>query len=193
MLPLGGESLDNGGMDQIAAKVANIPGVTKVTMYQYYATGAAAGAISADPPSVKEAVIGFSCGANASPVVAAGTRHRVDVVAVIQVSEWCGGTPLTANVARAQETYNPNCLDTGGLGCGRLVPGAGFDPANLTFIERPDCHTCSDHDPDAQQDIVQAVAAVASSSAKTRLRAALGLGAPAAIRIITRYHGQRIY
>jgi len=193
MLPLGNESLDNGGMDHIAALVAALPGVTRVQIYDYYQTQAAADAISADPPSVKEAVIGFSCGANASPVVASGTNHRVDVVAVIQVSEWCGGTPLTGNVSRAQETYNPNCLDTGGLGCGKLVPGPDFNPSNLTFIERPDCHICSDHDPDAINDIVLAVKAVITPSMAQRYAMARGTRVPGAIHVITRYRGQPLY
>jgi len=193
MLPLGNESLDNGGMDHIAALTAAIPGVTRVQIYDYYQTQAAADAISADPAGVKEIVIGFSCGANASPVVAAGTSHRVNLVAVIQVSEWCGGVDLTGNVLRAQETYNPNCLDTGGLGCGRLVPGPSFNPSNLTFIERPDCHICSDHDPDAVNDIVSAVKTVVNVSSSLRMRAAIGKRIPGAINIITRYHGQPAY
>lgn len=192
MLPLGNESLDAGGMDHIAAVVAQIPGVTKVEIFDYYQTQTAADEISAEPASVKEVIIGFSCGANASPVVAAGTTRRVYVF-VIQVSEWCGGVPLGANVVRAQETYNPNCLDTGGLGCGRLVPGVGFNPSNLTFIERPDCHTCSDHDPDAVNDIVLAVKSVTSAPAAQRFGARFGKRVPGAINVITRYHGQTAY
>jgi len=188
LLPLGGEAFDNGGMDNIAARVARIPSVTRVVIYQYTDTQSVANAISADPATVKEVVIGFSCGANHAPDVAAGTRHRIDLIAVIQVSEWCGGIPIPGNVLRAQETYNPNCADTGGLGCGRLVPGPGFNPANLTFIERPDCHTCSDHDPDAVNDIVRAVTVVTSSGRK--LAGISVFGRP---RVIVRYHGQSAY
>ena len=190
MLPLGNESLDNGGMDHIAALTAQLPGVTRVVIYDYYQTQDAADAISADPPTVKEAVIGFSCGANASPVVAAGTNHRIGVVAVIQVSEWCGGVALTGNVARAQETYNPNCLDTGGLGCGKLVPGPNFNPSDLTFIERPDCHICSDHDPDAINDIVLAVKSVVNAPTARRFAAVSRFGR---VNVIIRYHGQKAY
>lgn len=187
MLPLGNESLDNGGMDYIAGLAAQVPGVTRVQIYDYYQTQIAADAISADPSNVKEVVIGFSCGANASPVVGAGTNHRVDGIAVIQVSEWCGGLALTGNVMRAQETYNPNCLDTGGLGCGKLVPGPSFNPANLTFIERPDCHICSDHDPDAQNDVISVVRAVAATSSSRKLVRAFGPP-----RYLVRYHGQTV-
>ena len=190
LLPLGNESLDNGGIDHIAALTSQLPGVTRVAIYDYYQTQAAADAIDADPVSVKEAIIGFSCGANASPVLAAGVNHRVDVIAVIQVSEWCGITPLSGNVLRAQETYNPNCFDTGGLGCGKLVPGPQFNPSNLTFIERPDCHICSDHDPDAINDVVSAVAAVTNSSLSRRLKNTLGKRVPGVPNIIVRYHRQ---
>jgi hypothetical protein len=193
LLPMGNEVLDNGGIDNIAALLAQNPGITRVQIYDYYQTQAAADAISADLPTVKEAIIGFSCGANAAPVVAAGTPHLVDVIAVIQVSEWCGGTPLTNNVLRAQETYNPNCLDTGGLGCGKLVPGPDFNPSNLTFIERPDCHICSDHDPDAINDVVLAVKAVTNPIASHKLNTSLGKRAPGATNTIVRYHGQSIY
>jgi hypothetical protein len=191
MLPLGNESLDSGGMDYIAAQVAKLPGVTRVQIYDYYQTADAVAAINADPSIVKQIIIGFSCGANASPVVAAGTSRKTYVF-VIQVSEWCGGTPLVSTVLRAQETYNPNCFDTGGLGCGRLVPGPGFNASNLTFIERPDCHVCSDHDPDAINDIVAAVKSVTSASAALRMRSVFGHPSSGP-RILTRYHGQSPY
>jgi hypothetical protein len=193
LLPLGNEVFDNGGMDNIAALAAKVPGVTRVVIYDYFQTSAAAAAISADPAGVKEVVIGFSCGANASPVVAGGTNHSVDAVAVIQVSEWCGGQALTGNVKRAQETYNPNCFDTGGLGCGKLVPGPAFNASNLTFIERPDCHTCSDHDPDAINDIILAVKAVASPAVGRRMGSAFGHRVPGVPNVIVRYRGQRAF
>ena len=192
LLPLGNETLDNGGIDHIAALTSQIAGVTRVQIFDYYQTQAAADAIDADPASVKEAIIGFSCGANASPVLADGVNHRVDVVAVIQVSEWCGITPLSGNVLRAQETLNENCWDTGGLGCGQLVPGPNFNPSNLTLINRPDCHICSDHDPDAVNDIVLAVKAVTSPAASRKFAAILGRPR-GHINVITRYHGQPAY
>lgn len=192
LLPLGNEAFDSGGMDNIAALSAKVPGVTKVTIFDYYQTQDVVNDIDADPSAVKHIIIGFSCGANASPVVAAGTARKVYVF-VIQVSEWCGITPLTGNVVRAQETYNPDCFDTGGLGCGRLVSGPNFNPSNLTFIERPDCHVCSDHDPDAINDIIGAIKTVASPLASRRFGAAIGPRVPGAINVITRYRGQPAY
>jgi hypothetical protein len=193
MLPLGNEALDNGGMDYIAALAAKIPGVTRVQIYDYYQTAAAANDIAADPPGVKEIVIGFSCGANASPDVAAGVTRPIAGVFVIQRSQWCGGDDLSANVLRAQETYNPNCLDTAGLGCAPLIPGPGFNSSNLTFIERPDCHICSDHDPDAVNDIISAIRSVTNESASRKMAAARGTRVPGSPHVLIRYHGQSIY
>lgn len=193
LLPLGNESLDNGGMDHIAALVAKISGVTRVDIFDYYQTQDVLNEIMATPTSVKQIIIGFSCGANASPVVAAAVPRRFDGVFIIQASDWCGGAPLSANVARAQETYNPNCLDTGGLGCKLLDMAPGFNPSNFTVIQRPDCHICSDHDPDAQQDIVSAIRSVTSQKASAASKLARGRSVPGAVHMLVRYHGQPAY
>ena len=193
MLPLGDEALDAGGMDTIASMVAQIPGVTKVEIVDYYQTQAAADEANAEASSVKEVFIGFSCGANAAPVVSAGVNRAVAGVFVIQASEWCGGGPLTPNVMHAQETYNPACPETLGLGCKLLDMASGFNAANFTVIDRPDCHTCSDHDPDAQNDIVLAVKAVANQASGRRMGAVLSGARSGSINVLVRYHGQSIY
>lgn len=193
MRGLGGAALSP-GVDQIAALVAKLPGVTQVQVYEYTQAAQIAAEVSAEPSTVKEVIGGYSCGANASPVAAAAASPRViAMVAVIQASRWCGGTPLTPNVLKAQETYNPNCADTFGLGCKELDVGPGFDPANLTIIVRPDCHPCADVNPDAQNDIVLAVRSVTNASAAKKFAAVRGRRVPGAVNRIIRYRGQPVY
>lgn len=186
---MGGE-LASPGIDEIAAQEAKLPGVTLVKVYEYTQTQQVADEISAEPASVREVIEGGSCGANASPVAAAGTRHVIAMVAVIQASEWCGGlTPLGANVLAAQETYNPDCADTLGLGCAIMTTGPGFPPSRFTVIVRPDCHPCAFVNPDAQADMVDAVRSVTTASGRLALRVGK---TPGRINFIVRHHGERI-
>jgi hypothetical protein len=189
LLPFGGESLDAGGMDAIGAKVAKIQGVTRVDVFEYYQTQDVANEIMATPSGVRQVIVGFSCGANAAPVVAAAIQRPIAGVFVIQPSTWCGGGPVSANVQRAQETYNPACGETFGLGCKLLDLAPGFNPSNFTVIQRPDCHICSDRDPDAVNDIVLAVRSVTTPRAGLRF----GARVPGAINVLVRHHGQTPY
>lgn len=179
------------GMNEIGAQEAQIPGVTQVTLFDYSQTQAIADAINADPPNVREVIEGYSCGANASPVVGAGVTRHVDAIAVIQASEWCGGTYLTPNVGYVQETYNPYFIETFGLGAYQLQPGPNFNPNNVTYIVRPDCHPCADVDPDAQADLVAATRRVAGNSLGAVMH--LKRRVPGATNVLVRYHGQKPY
>lgn len=193
MRGLGGAALSP-GVDQIATLAAKVPGVTLVRVYEYTQAAQIAAEVSAEPLTVNEVIGGYSCGANSSPVAAAdAAKRRIEMVTVIQASLWCGGTPLTSNVMRAQETYNPNCLATGGLGCKELDVGPGFNPSNLTIIVRPDCHPCADVDPDAQNDMILAIRSVANAVASQKYGAARGARVPGAVNHVTRYRGQPLY
>lgn len=190
---LGGEAASP-GIDEIAAMEAKLPGVTLVKVYEYYQTQQVADEVNAEPLTVKEVIEGGSCGANAAPVAAAGIRRRVDEVAVIQASVLCGGlSPLGLNVSAAQETYNPICPETLWLGCALLNLGPGFNPSNFTVIERDDCHPCAFVNPDAKNDMVDAVRKVTSLSAGARFGAVLGKKVPGSMNWIYRHHGQRMF
>lgn len=189
MYGMGGEALSP-GIDTIGAKAAQIPGVTMVKLYDFTATQQIADEVNAEPLTVKEVIVGYSCGANAAPVVGAGITRSVDAIAVIQASIWCVGTAISANVKFAQETYNPVCWQTIGLGCKLLDLGPGFNPNNFLVIDRPDCHPCADTDPNAQADVLSAITRVASG-ASMKLKETLRV--PGAINHITRYNGQKAY
>lgn len=188
---LGGYALGP-GVDEIGQLATKIPGVTRVVVTEYTQGQAIANFANADPTSVHVVIGGYSCGANSAPGTAAAVARPVDMLPVIQASLWCGDYPITKNVRRAQETYNPTCIQTAGLGCKLLSLGPGFDPANFTVIDRPNCHPCADTDPDAQNDVLDAIRSVTNPMAMTRYRAVLGLKQHE-VRHITRYHGERVY
>lgn len=173
------------GVDNIAALERRIPGVTSVRVFEYYQTQQIADEIVRTPLRVNVVIGGYSCGANSATVIASVMRRPVNVEA-IQASTWCGGVPLGAAVARAQETYNPQCLWTFGLGCKKYVAGPGFR-GQLLLVNRPDGHLKADDDPDAQADMVRFVRAVeAQKLGAARIRSS-------GVHEIVRYHGQRPY
>lgn len=173
------------GVDEIAAKARLIPGVTFVHVYNWWQTQQIANEIMASPSSDKIVVGGYSCGANSSTVIAVGLNgHRkINTIADIQQSLWCGGYPLYGNVAYGQLTY-AGCLITLGFGCKPLTAGQGFT-GRIKMIRRPDLHPLADTDPDAQADVLGAIAATAGSAKAFRL-----VKGPA-VQEVTRYHGQR--
>ncbi len=188
MRTLGG-ALATPGIDQVAALVAKVPGVTLVRLYEYTEANQIAAEILSEPSTVTQVIEGGSCGANAATTAAArAAPHVIAMVAVIQPSMWCVAyeTPLTPNVLQAQETFDPTCADTAGLGCKKLDIGPGFNPSSLTIIVRPDCHPCSFVDPDAQNDLVRAVRSVTLAKATYKRIP----GEPNVPRVVVRYKGQ---
>jgi hypothetical protein len=76
----------------------------------------------------------------------------------IQQSLWCGGDALESNVKYGQSTFNADCRQTWGLGCKPLEPAPSF-LGKIVNIDRPDSHGAADNDPDAQRDVLKAIAA----------------------------------
>ncbi len=175
------------GVDNIAALERRIPGVTSVRVFEYTQTQQIADEIVRTPARVNVVIGGYSCGANSATVIASVMRRPVNVEA-IQASVWCGGVSLGPAVMRAQETYNPQCLWTFGLGCKKFVAGPGFH-GQLLLINRPDGHLKADDDPDAQADMVRFVRMVEAQ----RLGAKLGARARSGTHEVVRYHGQKPY
>lgn len=188
---LGGYALGP-GVDEIGVLATKVPGVTRVVVTEYTQGQAIADLANRDPLVVRIVIGGYSCGANGAPGTAAAVARPVDMLPVIQASLWCGDYPISRNVRKAQETYNPDCFQTAGLGCKLLSLGAGFDPANFTVIDRPDCHPCADTDPNAQNDMIDAIRSVTNSAASAKYGAVLGPKLHE-IRRVTRYNGQRVY
>lgn len=169
------------GIDQIAAKARQIPGVVFVRVYNYWQTQQVANEIMASPSSDKIVLYGYSCGANA--VTAFFNVTRKITIAGIQESLWCGGYLIANNVSYAQETY-AGCIITLGFGCKKYAPAPGFQ-GKITLIRRPDLHGQADTDPDAQADVLGVIATTAGSTKAFRLTKGPHYGE------IVRFHGQR--
>ena len=173
------------GMDDFGQQAAKLPGVTRVDVYDWYQSQTVIGDINAEPPTVRQFVGGYSCGANNTPNVIANLKVHASA-AVIQASDWCGQTTLGSNVDAFQETYNTNFIETFGLGAYQIPAGAGF-AGTATYINRPDAHLSAATDPDAQADVL--IAIKRATLASSRLH---GRRSPVISRIV-RYHGQPIY
>lgn len=145
------------GIDDIAEEARLIPNVEFVHVFNYWQTQNVADEILAAPPDTKIAIYGYSCGANSMTVIARGLdgRREIDTLAGIQQSLWCGGDLLGGNVKFGQMTYG-GCGQTLGLGCKKLMGNQSFNGIILN-IRRNDLHSQADNDPDAQQDVLNAI------------------------------------
>lgn len=149
------------GIDQIAARARNIPGVVQVNVRNYWDTTTIYNEVLAVPHDSRIVLGGYSCGANSATVVARAlwqVYRKVATIANIQMSLWCGGDALESNVTYGQSTYNADCRQTFGLGCKPLEPAPSFT-GKIVNINRPDSHGYADNDPLAQDDVLKAIAA----------------------------------
>jgi len=156
------------GIDEIAARARTIPGVTHVTVRNYWDTTTIYNEVMASPTSDRIVLGGYSCGANSATVVARALwqSHRTaHTIANIQMSLWCGGDALESNVHYGQSTYNADCRQTWGLGCKPLEPAPSF-LGKIVNINRPDSHGAADNDPATQDDVLKAVAATSLYGAR---------------------------
>lgn len=151
------------GIDEIAARARTIPGVTQVTVRNYWDTttiyNESLAAINAGDRVV---LGGYSCGANSATVVARAlwqAQRSFPTIANIQASKWCGGDALEGkSPAYGQSTFNADCSQTFGLGCKPLEAAPSF-LGRIVNINRPDSHGYADNDPDTQNDVLKAIAA----------------------------------
>jgi hypothetical protein len=149
------------GIDEIAARARNIPGVVAVNVRNYWETQRIYDEVMAAPSGDRIVLGGYSCGANSATVVARGLwqiYRKVATIANIQMSLWCGGDALESNVTYGQSTYNADCSQTWGLGCKPLEPAPSF-AGKIVNINRPDSHGYADNDPATQDDVLKAIAA----------------------------------
>lgn len=143
--------------------------------------------LAAVPASHMIGYFGDSCGASIGPFNAATQHRQVAVVIGAQASIYCPTVgsydAVPKNVMYAEETYNPNCDETAGLGC-RIYTATSA--TKLTLVQRPDLH------PDLQQDFfndaLDELALVLDASEKLMGRYSVSGG----MRVLTRYHGQRM-
>jgi hypothetical protein len=151
------------GIDDIAARARTIPGVTHVTVHNYWDTTTIYNEVMAAPATDRIVLGGYSCGANSATVVARAlwqVGRKAHTIANIQMSKWCGGDALESNVHYGQSTYNADCAQTLGLGCKPLEAAPSF-LGQINNIHRPDSHGAADNDPVTQDDVLKAIAATA--------------------------------
>lgn len=159
------------GIDEIAAKARTIPGVTSVNVRNYHETQRIYDeAVAASSAGHRVVLSGYSCGLNSATVVARGmweSGHRVATVVGIQQSLWCGGNGLESNTSYGQSTYG-DCRETWGLGCKQLEAAPSFG-GRINNIYRPETHGYADNDPNAQADVLKAIAATSLYGARPEL------------------------
>jgi hypothetical protein len=162
------------GIDQIARRVRTLRGVETVHVSDYRDTQAAYDFLRQTRHEHSLAVIGYSCGGNASLAVGGALRNNQRSVHVItlQPSVWCGQYPTTDNMRYVQDTWS-----SGTFGLGSYQPEG--PPAHYTmFVERPNPHGAADTDPLYQRDAVFAVGAVADPARRHLLERHLQRSAP---------------
>jgi hypothetical protein len=87
-------------------------------------------------------VIGYSLGANNAVLVANNTNY-IDSIIALQPSIFTSNTPLTGNVGRIVEIYNPNPWMTfGGMGSQKLIG------ANIEYIANNNSHLGAPFNPE---------------------------------------------
>jgi hypothetical protein len=178
-----GPPIFSAGMDVIARKARAISGVGHVSTHAYYDTQTVANQIRASSHSDKTVVVGYSCGGNAAAVIAQGVSERSVYVLGIQPSLWCGTYQLPGNVPYGQDTYG-SCLQTFGLGCAKYYGAA----QKIVLIMRPDLHLQADDDPNAQNDVLGAIYAIANPS-----RAHIAINRLARETNFVRTNGQKVW
>lgn len=150
------------GIDQIAARARNIPGVVAVNVRNYWQTQQIYNEIMATPTSERIVLGGYSCGANSATVIARSlwqSGRTFATIANIQASKWCGGDALEGlSPHYGQSTYNADCAQTFGLGCLPLTAAPSY-AGTIRNINRPDSHGYADDDPATQDDVLKAIAA----------------------------------
>lgn len=144
---LGGESTSL-GIATLATELKAIPGVTVRGPYDESQWEAAAH--DAKTWTVEKIVlIGYSMGANNITFMAQQLKH-VDLLIAIQPTLYEEAAAVGSNVHRAIEFYNPNVLETGGLGSRKLE-------GNIIYVTNSDSHSFADNDPVVLKRIVQEV------------------------------------
>lgn len=148
MYGLGGAALDPAGGEAVLVQKIKALGIdTAGSPYQYSDTSLIAGILlAAHAKGLKVGVGGDSLGANNAPYVAQSVRTHmgVDYLFGFQPSEYGMHQPVTKNVIEAFCTYNPNWLETFGLGAYAWQLETGNTRTRLTVVTNNDAHPGDD-------------------------------------------------
>ena len=135
------------GLVEFVAELQSVPDVEVVT-YWHPQWSSLVDDINRLPEGTHILVIGYSLGAN-NAVLVANNCNYIDSIIALQPSIFTSNTPLTGNVGRIVEIYNPNPWMTfGGMGSQKLIgpnieymvnndshPGAPFNPEFRNLVK----------------------------------------------------------
>jgi hypothetical protein len=121
------------GLVELVAELKMMPDV-EVRTYLHQSWPSLVGDIDQQPSGTHTVVVGYSLGANSSVFVANKAKY-VDLIIALQPSMLSWNPPVTGNVGRMIEIYNPNPWMTfGGMGSKKL------SGPNIEYIANNDSH-----------------------------------------------------
>ena len=121
------------GLAELVAELQSMPDVEVIT-YWHPEWPSLVDDINHQSAGTHILVIGYSFGANNAVLVANNTNY-IDSIVALQPSIFTSNTPLTGNVGKIVEIYNPNPWMTfGGMGSQKLIG------ANIEYIVNNNSH-----------------------------------------------------
>ena len=143
------------GLVEFVAELQLVPDVEVVT-YWHPEWSSLVDDINRLPEGTHILVIGYSFGANNAVLVANNCKH-IDSIIALQPSIFTSNTPLTGNVGRIVEIYNPNPWMTfGGMGSQKLIG------ANIEYIVNNDSHPGAPFNPEFRDLVKSEIARLAA-------------------------------
>jgi hypothetical protein len=143
------------GLVEFVAELQSMPDVEVVT-YWHPEWSSLVDDINHQSEGTHILVIGYSLGANNTVLVANNTNY-IDSIIALQPSIFTSNTPLTGNVGRIVEIYNPNPLMTfGGMGSQKLIG------ANIEYIVNNDSHIGAPFNPEFRNLVKSEIARLSS-------------------------------
>jgi hypothetical protein len=145
------------GLIELVDELKTMPDV-EVRTYLHQSWPSLVGDIDRQPPGTHTAIIGYSLGANSSVFVANKAKY-VDLIIALQPSMFSWNPPVTGNVGRVIEIYNPNPWMTfGGMGSKKL-----FGP-NIEYIANNDSHPGAQFNPEFRSLVKTEVAKLSAEN-----------------------------
>jgi hypothetical protein len=146
------------GLVELVAELRMMPDV-EVRTYLHQSWPALVEDIDHQPPGTHTIVVGYSLGANSSVFVANKAKY-VDLIVALQPSMFSWNPPVTGNVGRMIEIYNPNpSMTFGGMGSNKL------SGPNIEYIANNDSHPGAQFNPEFRSLVKTEVAKLSAENA----------------------------
>jgi len=143
------------GLVEFVAELQSVPDVEVVT-YWHPQWSSLVDDINRLPEGTHILVIGYSLGAN-NAVLVANNCNYIDSIIALQPSIFTSNTPLTGNVGRIVEIYNPNPWMTfGGMGSQKLIG------SNIEYMVNNDSHPGAPFNPEFRNLVKSEIARLAA-------------------------------